>query len=273
MSFKKSILNIFKIIGLLIILITPSFFAYKAIQKPISNIINRTEIIGLSQIPTEEIWGIVDQMNLNNKSFAQINARKISKQIEEHPLVKKARIKALLFPQVHYKIYIWEEDPWAILNNKLFNQNCSEIASPNNKFFAKQSVQKIYQDFANHRLGSPIGIQSSHGLSTKDLKRIKKLSLESQYILNLVQKDSIQSIIIDNENSLIIKFHRLKLILGPINKSTESRLHKLKSSLFTLQKILSSQRLEYIDLSLDTEDVLLGKTTSEAEPKEENPML
>ena len=255
------LLKIIRGLAILVLLLSPAALIYTTVREPISNIKSKIKVLGLKQISKPEISKLIDDLKLENKSFYQINPQLIARHLNEFPLVHQVKVRGFLFPSPKYKIYIWEEQPWAIYQGTLYNQDANALVSPSSKFFKEPSIALIYEEFAKQSLLAPISIESRQALDHKALLNIKKLAQQASSSLNLIGRDKIKMISLDLENNLDIQFHKLRLSLGPINKDIEHKLAKLDSVLIPLQKLSKQEVIEYIDVSLDTDDVILGKGT------------
>lgn len=250
MDFKSLNKIIFYISALFIF-----FLAYKILFFRIEDFSKYATVIGLQKISKNEIKTALDFLNLKNKYFYQINPLEISLNLAKRPAVKKVKIRTNIFPKINYKIYLIEENPWAIYRGQIVNQEADIIihSAKDAKLYSSDVVNKIYA--SSDQL---IKIDSFTKLDHKKLLSLKELSDSIQSNLNKFKADEkLLSIFIDKEENLFFYTTNLTIKFGPFNDKIFEKLNKL-NLLFNKMKNLSPE-LEYIDISLGTDEIILGK--------------
>lgn len=218
------------------------------------NFVDRLEFYGLERIPKAEIKEAILDLQLKEKNFWQINPKKISQYLSKRPLVKDLKIRTNILPKAHYKIYFLEESVWALYRNSILNQNAEVIINSDAaaKLYESQAVEELYQ---NTNL---IKISSYSILSKDQLKEIQEASqMISRYLSIINNLDSIHTIYIDSESNLTIESKNYKFILGSLDEKLLERVSKIEQVSYTAKKL--KDQLDYIDLSLSTNEVIIGR--------------
>jgi hypothetical protein len=247
------------------ILITIFFIAFTALFFYLTindkfDFIDRVEFIGLENISSSEITRAIEELELKNKNFWQIPSLKISKYLTKRPLVKKIIIKSNIIPKAHYKVYILEQNPWALYRNSIYDRNLKVIidSDASAKLYNSEAVTKVYNDFYNKKPGL-LNISSYSILSKKELETIKKIYFIVEKFLPVIDRLDYSIIAeVDSESNLIIYSKKYKFYFGCIiDEDIIVRAMKLDDIVYQASKL--KEKLSYIDLSLSTDEVILGQ--------------
>jgi hypothetical protein len=222
--------------------------------------IDRVEFIGLENISPREITQAINELEINNKNFWQINTLKSSKYLTTRPLIKDVIIRTYIIPRAHYKMHILEQNPWALYGNSVYDNNLKIIieSDVSAKLYNSEAVEKIYNDFSNKKAGL-INIQSYSILSKTELEVIRKIHEMVERFLPIIDKMDYSIIAeVDSENNLILHSKKYKFYLGCItDEDIIKRAMKLDDIVYQASKL--KDKLSYIDLSLSTDEVILGQ--------------
>lgn len=247
------------------ILITLFFLAFTALFfyltiKDKFDFVDRVEFIGLKNISLNEMTQAINELELNNKNFWQINTLKSSKYLTKRPIIKNVIIRTYIIPRAHYKVHILEQNPWALYRNSVYDDNLKIIidSDASAKLYNSEAVEKIYNDFSNKKAGL-INIQSYSILSKIELEIIRKIHRIIERFLPVIDKMDYATIAeVDSENNLIIHSKKYKFYLGCItDEDIIIRAMKLDDIVYQASKL--KDKLSYIDLSLSTDEVILGQ--------------
>jgi hypothetical protein len=247
------------------ILITIFFIAFTALFFYLTindkfDFIDRVEFIGLENISNSEITQAVEELELKNKNFWQIPSLKISRYLSKRPLVKKIVIKSNIIPKGHYKVYILEQNPWALYRNSIYDKDLKIIidSDASAKLYNSEAVTKVYNDFQNKKPGL-INISSYSILSKTELSTIKKIHSIVERFLPVIDKFDYSVVAeVDSESNLIIYSKQYRFYFGCIiDEDIIIRAMKLDDIVYQASKI--KDKLSYIDLSLSTDEVILGQ--------------
>lgn len=238
-----------------IIVLAAFYGSYRVLFFKIDNFSKYATVKGLKQISKTEIKVALDFLNLNNKYFYQINPLEISLNLAKRPVIKKVKIRTTILPQIHYKIYVIEENPWALYHGQIVNQEAEIMihSSKDAKLYSSEAVKDIYA-----KSEQLIKIDSFAKLDHNKLLTLKQLTDSIQKSLSRFKADEkLTSIAIDKEENLFFYSKNLAIKFGPFNNKIFDKLAKLEL-LFDKMKNLSPE-LEYIDISLGTDEIILGK--------------
>lgn len=229
-------------------------FVGRVFSYRIDNFSSYCRIAGLKLISPLEIKQAIDSLEIKDKYFYQINPKNISSYLAKRPLVAKVKIRTNIYPKLAYKIYIIEEEPWAFYRNHVLNTNAEIIinSAKDAKLYNSAIISQIYADRENYT-----EIKTSKEIGKDRLKTLKKLSDTIQDNLKSIQStETIKEIILDKEENLTIHTQNLVFKLGLLDSKIFNRAKKLE---VLFRKMKDPKELDYIDLSLSSSEILLGK--------------
>lgn len=231
-------------------------------RLPLKDFSQRAQILGNDLVSSPEIIGSIDTLNLDGKFFHQINSRQIKNNLKSRPLIKDVKVRAKLFPKPSYLISIQEEKPWAIYRGQIFNDSAKMIigSRASGKMFSSQAVEDLYLSVEN--ASSLLSISSYGILEQEQIETIKKISDEVEQNLALIDaNEKLNGIVIDYEDNLTLSSQNLDFKLGALNEKTLERAQRLDHLVSKIKEIELSQDVAYVDLSLSTDEVIIGRRT------------
>lgn len=258
---------------IIIFMLGSSVLILRQLTKKIADFDNILEVHSSGLVSEAEIRNRIGTLKLKNKSMLEINAQLISSKLKELPLIKEARVRVLLLPKKVYKIYITEASPWAVYKGQILDDRTNVLVKSREQGYSYHSkaINKLYSDFYNNRNSILIKIESLPELDHKTLVLIKELNdliVNNLSFINLDQSKKLPSIKtdlikIDEDNNLTIRAANLKIIAGIINNQIKNRIKRLDSIISKVIELGAAKEIEYIDLSLKTNEVILGKRSRE----------
>jgi len=226
--------------------------------RPIPIFTNKVQAQGLLKISKQEALTFLNALQLNNKNFFEINSLKITKELEKRPLIQSVIIRPIIKNSgINYQLLITEERPWAMYNNQVLN-NAGKviIKSPEEaQQYKSPAAEKLYQDYlagTSHL----VTLSSQQTINEKLMSRIINCYQVINEDLNFL-KDWVMEINLEQDGRLNFRSKNYQIILGNIDQNIEE---KAKRFDMILAKVYSfSPELDYIDLSLNSQEVILGK--------------
>ena len=230
--------------------------------EPVKDLEASTEILNNQLVCKKEIQSIIAAHFNDNGNFLAYNPQKMSTEIKKHPLIKDAFVRSTALPEKKFRIIVQEEKPWAFYRNKLYNQEQKVIQDYDALDMPKgfNSIDEVYTSILEQKQlnnSSTIAkIICNDDLDKKDLKDIKSLVDIINDRLRLINQNAITVVsIIDDETTLMSK--DLKLMFGNRKQKYKNKLSKFESLLANIKDSVSE--IKYIDLSLDTQEAIIGK--------------
>lgn len=257
--------SLIKKILITIILIALSYgIFYLLCQKPNLSI----EIHGLNLINETEIKGKLTNFDLANKALIQINPKLISKQLSQSPLIKSVKSKIRLLPQHKLSIYIEETKPWAIYRDSILGEQAQVLIESKISAIKYQSdaINRLYGE--SHQNKSPvIELMSTRALSDAELLMLKNSSDTINNNIALIAANTINGadmyplrlIRVNKINNVFFYSDKLKLVTGVLNDELFNRVKRLDTVIPKMIELNAKQELAYVDLSLSTDEIILGK--------------
>ncbi|MDD9898514.1 MAG: FtsQ-type POTRA domain-containing protein [Candidatus Melainabacteria bacterium] len=226
------------------------------------------EIIGLKRISVAEIESQIASLGLENKSILEINPQKISSLLEKSPLIKVAKVKTTLVPQLKLAIHIEEAKPWALYRDQLLGDQAQTLIESKMQAasFNSEAITKIYDDFYQSQTDL-VELMSTRALDAGELKALKdshdlindNLNLIASNISNGNELGHIRLIRVNRINNVFFYSNKLKFIAGMMEPELFERVRRLETVVPKMIELSKTEELAYVDLSLDTDEVLLGK--------------
>lgn len=243
----------------LALLAAASFFVYIVYPK-ISDYNSLTSFYGLDRLSEKEAFLELGELEMDGKAFWEINPLELSRLIAlQNPLVQDVKFRRYIFPTKQVKVYITEKEPWASYNHKIV-ENSGEIMADMEWKIAKnlnpvtrKNLQTIKEDL--------VKIYSYSLLKSNDLISIR-------YLVKLIEEavsDKIIKINSDREHNLTMYTDSYKIKIGPMNKNTIEKVKRINLIAAQIHKLTEESEenpLDYIDLSLSTQEVILGQKKS-----------
>lgn len=245
----------------------------------IPNFTETVEFYGLSRITADELKSSLSNLKLDNKSLIEINSRRVSNYLIKHPLIEEAKTKALIFPRKHFKIYIKEASPWAYYRGQILDHNLQVLieSRAQARIFKSPALDTLYANFYNAKNNDLVNIVSYSPLSSPEIKTIKQISEIIENNLEIINyqkfkkaKDSVPELIntikVDQEDNVIFTTTNLKFLAGRLNPAIINRVKRLDAVVPKIVEMGSEKGIEYVDLSLTTDEVIFGKPSAVVVP-------
>ncbi len=230
-------MNLLKKILLFLVLTSLTATGVMYLLEAFENLEDSIIVVNNKIICDNEIKEIITSKYPSGKRFIEYNSLKFAELLKEKALIKEVLVRATIFPSKRFIVIVNEEELWGVYRNKLLNSKFSRLKD----YEAEEGV---------------IQISSNQNLENHDLKKIKKLIEDTNKRLKLVNLDQINSVeMLDDDLSL--KSPKLKLIFGKVGKKYKKKIRKLDHLLSTLKE--KHNEISYIDLSLDTDEAIIGK--------------
>lgn len=232
------------------------------------------EFHGLNRITEAELKQSLGSLKLNNKSLLEINSRRVSRYLIKHPLIEEAKTKAIIFPRKHFEIYIKEASPWAFYRGQILDRNLQVLVESRAqaRIYKSPALDSLYANFYNLKNNDLVNLVSYNPLKPSEIKTIKTTSEIIENDLEIINyqrskhvKDSepelINMIKVDQEDNVTLMTRSLKFLAGRLNPAILTRVKRLDTVLPKIIVMGSEKAIEYVDLSLTTDEVILGKLT------------
>lgn len=234
-----------------LVLISSSFFIFYDLSKPVANYETITWIYGLETLSREDITTKLNKENLNGKPILLANPVRISNRLKRHPLIAEAKVKRFIIPHRKIKIYIKETKLWAKYGSILLDQNAKSVVNLNRTHFNNRTQAQLKTAIA-----PLVVIESSTVLKDKELLTLRKLCK----IIESSTKLKVCSIKGDRENNFIIYTNHYNFKVGLLDRNVLKRIERVTLVLDQLRSLDKDHSdLEYIDLSLSSSQVILGR--------------
>lgn len=235
-----------------LVLLGLCFFVFKELSVPVANYSASCTIQGLDRLEPKDITFKLEKATINNKSFLQINPIKIAHMMENHPLIAEAKIKRSLIPHKHLKIFIKEAKLWAVYGNKVLDQNAKFIFR-----FGKPRVNPRVLSLVQEIQDSLTQIQSYYLLHKDEIKIIHQNSKAIEKLLG----DKVLAVIGEEDREFIFHTTNYRIKVGKLNSDCVKRVSRLGLITEKLKENQAEllQKLDYIDLSLESPEIILGK--------------
>lgn len=234
-----------------LVLLTSSFYVFHELSQPIANYETITWVYGLETLKREDIIARVIKEKLDGKSILMVNPVRISNKLKRHPLIASAKVKRFIIPESKIKIYIKENKFWARYGNLILDENAKPVVN------CKRSNCNAHTQAQLQAAIAPlITIESSQVLDSKDLSTVLKLCklIESSTKLKVTQIKA------DREKNCTIYTNHYYFKIGLLDSKALKRTERVTLVLDQLRSIDKNKTdLEYIDLSLASSEVILGR--------------
>lgn len=245
---KAKKFNIFTSVLWHICLVAASVYFIYLLAKPVTNALDIVELHGNKQISNYDLLEEISKHKIENKSFFEINPLSISKKLQKHPLISDITIRRRLFPKLCLQVFINETQPWAIYEDQIVNSEGYIIARLNDKDLDLKV--KGYLQSIRYKL---VKIKSYALLKAEQLFLLRSLA----NTIEKATKEEVSWISGSRDENYLISTKEHKYKIGMLNKKTKKRVNRVK---LVLDQIFALEdKLDYVDLSLSTPEVILGK--------------
>jgi hypothetical protein len=239
-----------------------ALFIFYLFTQPISNPLEHTEIIGLKKIPLRDIKQALNNDEYKNQSLLSLKRRWIKEELKKNPLVQDVKVQGILLPTSKIRILVKEIPILAVLDlgkeRIIFDtKGTSYKTSPENfsyleTIFAGDSIPKIY---------------AKSSFYTKE--NLHNLNAIIRYIENVISSigfhEKIHTIYCGPSENLRLTGNHFEYKIGKLTNRSLARVKRLDMALIKIEELLSKDKidLKYIDLSLSTKEIILGKNKNE----------
>ncbi len=238
-----------------LVLLTTSFFVFHELSQPIADYDQITWVHGLEILKREDILCKLHKEKLNGKPILMVNPVRISNRLRHNPLIARAKVKRYLYPQRKIKIYINETKFWATYNNKLLDRDAKSVVN-----LARSRFSSRIQSMLEKIQAESVRISSHKPLKDSELSTLLKLCV----LIENTTKLKVKTITGDAENNYTIHTNLYKFKVGLLDSKVLKRTERVTLVLDQLRAIDKNKTdLDYIDLSLSSSEVILGKHLGE----------
>ncbi|NQY80688.1 MAG: FtsQ-type POTRA domain-containing protein [Candidatus Caenarcaniphilales bacterium] len=227
------------------------------LTRPITSPFENIEILGLEYVPADDLLNKLKPIELEKHSHMSLDKRLMEELLLKNPFIQSVKIRSILLPETKIQILPKEID---IL------------------MYQSQGSQKVLFDKEGNAY--PKSIEEFEYISAlKDLDKIPELfcpydliTIENLKILsnsiNLIEKnlraidvnEKIVEIYSSPDGSFRLTGENYDYRIGRLNSETEKKVKRIEIVLEKIKELLDKRvKLKYIDLSLNTKDVILGK--------------
>ncbi len=260
-----------KILLVIFLILIPGLIVWQLTLK-IPNFTDTVEFYGLERITAAELKNSLARLELDNKSLLEINSKRISNYLMKLPLIEEAKTKALLLPRKGFKIYIKEAQPWAFYRGQILDRNLKVLLESRAKarLYQSPALDTLYANFYNAKNNDLVNLVSYDALTADEIKTIKAINDIIENDLEIInyqktkkKKDAelemINTIKVDGEDNVTFATNNLKFFIGRLNPAILTRAKRLDAVIPKIIEMGSEKAIEYVDLSLTTDEVILGK--------------
>ncbi len=234
-----------------LVLLTSSFYVFHELSQPIANYEAITWVYGLETLKREDIIARVTKEKLDGKPILMENPVRISNKLKRHPLIASAKVKRFIIPESKIKIYIKENKFWARYGSLILDENAKPVVNCKRSHYNARTQAQLQAAIA-----PLVTIESSQALDSKDLSTVLKLCklIESSTKLKVTQIKA------DREKNCTIYTNHYYFKIGLLDSKALKRTERVTLVLDQLRSIDKNKTdLEYIDLSLASSEVILGR--------------
>lgn len=239
-------------------LLLGALFFFHLLTRPLNNPLQQTEILGLKKIPLSDIRQALNTDIYAEQSLLSLKRTWIKEELQKNPLVQDVKIQSVLLPFPKIRILIKEIPILAVLDLEkekvIFDtKGTSYKVSPEKfsyieKVFAEDIIPKIYA-------GSGFYTKENLTILNALIQHIEK-SLSS-----IGFNEKINTIYCGPSENLKLIGEHFQYKIGKLNRNSLDRVKRLDTALWKVQELLTKDKidLKYIDLSLSTKEIILGK--------------
>ena len=247
-----------------------ALFIFYLFAKPISDPLKHTEIIGLKKIPLADIRQALNNDEYKNQSLLSLKRSWIKEELKKNPLVQDVKVQGILLPFTKIRILIKEIPILAVLDlgkeRVIFDTKGTSYKISPEKF---SYLEKIFKN-ENAEIGvweqSPDTIPRIYAKSSFYTKEnLHNLNAIIQHIENAISSigfhEKIHTIYCGPSENLRLTGNHFEYKIGKLNNRSLARVKRLDMALIKIEELLTKDKidLKYIDLSLSTKEIILGK--------------
>ncbi len=250
---KNKLLLILSNLALTAIAFSFLYLLTRPISKPFENI----EIFGLEHVPTDDLLNKLKPIQLEKHSHMSLDKKLMEELLLNNPFIESVKIRSILLPQT--KIQILPKEINILM-------------------YQSQGSQKVLFDKEGNAYAKSLK-EFEYITSLKDLETIPELFCPYDLItsenlrilsnsINFIEKnlraidvnEKILKIYSSPEGNFRFLGKNYEYRIGRLNSDTEKKVKRIEIVLEKIKELLDKKvTLKYIDLSLNTKDVILGK--------------
>ncbi len=255
--------DLMKKVLVLLVLLASSTLLFRQLARKNSDFVALVEIYKTGNlISQKEIRLFLRNQNYNDLSFLELNPSKVARSLLLHPLIAEAKVRALLLPYKTYKIHIEEAKPWAIIGDQIYSRDAEVLVSgySDSEKYYSEGIAKLYKDHRSHKSQLLTQIINNKPLTGEEIKIIKEIfDVINPNIQLLAPRDKIIKIIVNRDSELYFYSNFYELRLGNLDNKLLGRAKRFNSAVPQIIHMGREKNVAYIDLSLSTREIILGK--------------
>lgn len=257
-----------KIISAALLLI--ALFIFYLFTKPISDPLKHTEILGLKKIPLSDIRQALNNDEYKNQSLLSLKRSWIKEELKKNPLVQDVKVQGILLPSSKIRILIKEIPILAVLDlgkeRIIFDTKGTSYKISPEKFSYLEKIFKNENAEIEDWGQSPDVIPKIYAKSSFYTKEnLHNLNAIIQHIEHAISSigfhEKIHTIYCGPSENLRLTGNHFEYKIGKLNNRSLARVKRLDMALIKIEELLTKDKidLKYIDLSLSTKEIILGK--------------
>lgn len=227
------------------------------LTRPITQPFENIEILGLEHVPADDLLNKLKPVNLEKHSHMSLDKKLMKELLLKNPFIESVKIRSIILPETKIQILPKEIDILMYQSQGtqkiLFDKEGNAYPKSKKEFeyiSALQDLDKIPELFCPYDL-----------ITTENLRI---LSNSIDIIEGNLRAININEKILEIYSSPAASFRLVGknyvYIIGKLNFETEKKIKRIEIVLEKIKELLDKEvRLKYIDLSLNTKDVILGK--------------
>ncbi len=252
---ENTAIRSFLISLLQILVLALGVFIIYELNQPIKNVRAIIQLHGNQKLSKNEVLEEIDKLELDGKSFLEINPLKIRSKLKRHPLIEDIKIRRFLYPKPTVKAYLTEALAWGSYEDQIINSHGYVIARMNDKALS----WKIKKHFIEVK-GDLVKIKSYLLLNQDKLILLRNIAKSIEEATG----ETVKSIYGNRDENFSINTFDHKYKLGLLNNQIEDRVKRIE---LIVDKIaILNEELDYVDLSLATPEIILGKKDRKPSP-------
>ena len=225
----------------------------RPINKPFENI----EILGLNHVPADDLLSKLKPVNIEKHSHFSLNKKLLEELLLKNPMIESVKIRSILIPKDKIQILPKEIDilmyQYQDSQIVLFDKEGNPFPKSAEEF---DYILKIKDKEVIPELICPYDL-----ITTENLKTLgEAINFIESKLRTINIDEKILEIYASETGHFRLIGKKYKYRIGHLNSKTKQKVKRLELILEKIKDLLDKRvRLKYIDLSLNTKDVILGK--------------
>ena len=223
-----------------------SYYSFYLLSRPISQDNKLIAVSGIQYIPEADILNLIDLASIGDFNHFNLPRIDIEEQVGSNPLVNRIKIRSKLFPV--NQIQINTEEIYPLMFQEVGNSEISIFDDQGEAYLRTKAELEYISKIHGPRLIPQI-------FSPESFINKENLQILSE-ILNFIEATIYSSP--EGDFSMQGKFYEYRI--GELNKKTLKKIQRMRLVLNKIQELQEQgTKLKYIDLSLKSNDIILGK--------------